>query len=159
APPQRVHVIRNGIDIARFDAAGGDARQSLGVTADTLLLLIVANLIPYKGHADLIAALAQANADLPPWCLLCAGRDDGVGRVPQRWANALNIGWRVRLLGSRSDVPGLMTAADIVVLASHEEGFPNAVIEAMAAGRPVIGTRVGGVAEAIVDGETGIVVP
>jgi glycosyltransferase involved in cell wall biosynthesis len=159
APPQLVHVIRNGIDIARFEGAGDDARPGLGVTADTLVLLIVANLIAYKGHADLLAALAQASADLPRWCLLCVGRDDGVGVVLQRSADALGIGSRVRLLGSRRDVPELMKAADIVVLASHEEGFPNAVIEAMAAGRPVIGTRVGGVAEAIVDGETGIVVP
>jgi glycosyltransferase involved in cell wall biosynthesis len=159
APAERVHLIRNGVDVARFEAVGDEARAALGVTADTLLLLIVANLIPYKGHADLLAALAQINAKLPPWCLLCAGRDDGVGPLLQGSAQALGIGSRVRLLGSRNDVPDLLKAADIVVLASHEEGFPNAVIEAMAAGRPVIGTRVGGVAEAIIDGETGVIVP
>lgn len=159
APADRLHLIRNGVDLARFDVPGEELRGRLGLPPDTLVLLIVANLIPYKGHADLLSALAQANASLPPWCLLCAGRDDGIGPTLQNLAKALGLDGRVYLLGSRDDLPELLHGSDIVLLASHEEGFPNAVIEAMAAGKPVIGTRVGGVPEAIVDRETGTIVP
>jgi glycosyltransferase involved in cell wall biosynthesis len=65
----------------------------------------------------------------------------------------------VHWLGSRDDIPDLLAAADIGLLCSHQEGFPNAVLEAMAAGLPVIATRVGGSAEAVVDGDTGLLPP
>jgi glycosyltransferase involved in cell wall biosynthesis len=65
----------------------------------------------------------------------------------------------VALLGARDDIPALLAAIDVFVLASHEEGLPNSILEAMAAGRPVVATNVGGVAEAVVDGMTGYLVP
>lgn len=153
APHDRVHLIRNGIDLARFANPKPVPRP-----AEKVVIACVANLIPYKGHADLIDALAQVPRE-PTWELWCAGRDDGIGAALQARAQAAGIGDRVKLLGARNDVPDLLAAADLAVLASHEEGFPNAVLEAMAARRAVVGTRVGGIPEAIDDGKTGLIVP
>ena len=165
APPERVGLIYNGVDLGRFvgsgDAQGREAaRARLGVPSDGLVFITVANLIPYKGHGDLIDALARIARQLPaPWTLLCVGRDDGIGGDLARQAEARGIAAEVRFLGSRTDVPDLLALGDIAVLASHEEGFSNAVLEAMAAGLPMVVTDVGGNAEAVVHGKTGLVVP
>ncbi len=153
APRDRVHLIRNGIDLARFANPKPVPRP-----ADKVVIACVANLIPYKGHADLIDALARVPRT-PDWELWCVGRDDGIGAALQARAQAAGIGDRVKLLGARSDVPDLLATADLAVLASHEEGFPNAVLEAMAARRAVVGTQAGGIPEAIDDGKTGLIVP
>lgn len=152
AARDRVHLIRNGIDLARFANPKPVPRP-----ADKVVIACVANLIPYKGHADLIDALAQVPRELA-WELWCAGRDDGIGAKLTAQAHAAGIGDRVKLLGARNDVPDLLAAADLAVLASHEEGFPNAVLEAMASRRAVIGTQAGGIPEAIADGKTGLIV-
>lgn len=152
AARDRVYLIRNGIDLARFANPKPVPRP-----ADKVVIACVANLIPYKGHADLIDALALVPCE-PAWELWCAGRDDGIGTALQTRAHAAGIGDRVKLLGARNDVPDLLAAADLAVLTSHEEGFPNAVLEAMAARRAVIGTRAGGIPEAIDDGKTGLIV-
>jgi len=159
APRDRLHLIRNGIDLSRFAAPAPRAavRAAIGTAPDTLVFVCVANLIAYKGHADLLAALAAARG-LPAWELWCAGRDDGIGPALQAQAEAAGIAGRVRWLGPRGDVPDILAAADIGVLASHEEGFPNAVIEAMAAGLPVVATRTGGIPDAVDDGTTGLLV-
>ncbi|MBN9495482.1 MAG: glycosyltransferase [Alphaproteobacteria bacterium] len=152
AARDRVHLIRNGIDLARFATPKPVPRPT-----DNVVIACVANLIPYKGHADLIDALAQVPRE-PAWELWCAGRDDGIGAKLTAQAHAAGIGDRVKLLGARNDVPDLLAAADLAVLASHEEGFPNAVLEAMASRRAVIGTQAGGIPEAIADGKTGLIV-
>jgi glycosyltransferase involved in cell wall biosynthesis len=160
APRVRLHLIRNGIDLARFSDSAPRARTraSIGAPDGTIVFICVANLIGYKGHADLIDSLA-AGQNLPAWELWCVGRDDGIGRELAARAESAGIGTRIRWLGARADVPDLLAAADVGVLASHEEGFPNAVVEAMAAGLPVVATKVGGMPEAIVDEVTGILVP
>ena len=158
-PAARLHLIRNGIDLGLFGQIDRRAaRAALGIPETALVMITVANLIPYKGHADLLAALDRVRDRLPPdWYLMCVGRDDGTGlALLQRAAGfAGNVHW----LGSRDDVPFLLAAADIGLLCSHQEGFPNAILEAMAASLPVIATRVGGNAEAVLDGETGLLVP
>lgn len=158
----RLGIIHNGVDTARFGAPADKARlrAALGVEADAFVGIIVANLNPYKGHADLIRALAGVRERLPArWILLAAGREDGHGAALSALAQSLGIVDHVRFLGSRTDVPDLVRAADYALNVSHEEGFSNAVIEGMAAGLPMIVTRVGGNPEAVVDGETGLVVP
>lgn len=162
ASPERVHLIRNGVDLRAFAAPRSPlpARIELGLSESALVFVTVANLIPYKGHAELLAALGQVKDRLPPgWCLLAAGRDEGIGPALRQRATMLGLSPNVRWLGSRDDVPRLLAAADLALLCSHEEGFPNAILEAMAAGLPVIATRVGGSAEAVVDGLTGLLVP
>lgn len=123
-------------------------------------MVIVANLIPYKGHADLLDALKLSEKNLPrDWRLLCAGRDDGIEGSLRRKVREYGFEDNIRWLGSVADVPALLAAADIALLASHEEGFSNALIEYMAAGLPAIATDVGGNAEAVEHGETGLIVP
>jgi glycosyltransferase involved in cell wall biosynthesis len=158
----RLRLIFNGVDLSRFTnirKTKQETRLALGISPDALVFIIVANLIPYKGHHDLINALSSINSDLPAdWVCLCVGRDDGIRVQLQAQANERGIGENFMLLGSRHDIPELMACSDVGVLCSHEEGFSNAVLEAMAAGLPMVVTDVGGNAEAVQDGDTGYVV-
>jgi glycosyltransferase involved in cell wall biosynthesis len=166
APPDRVRLIYNGIDAERFVTGEVRAarrralRTELGLPDDQVVLTCVANLFPYKGHADLLAALALLGPGFfSRATLLLAGRDAGARAALEAQADRLGCATSVRFLGERSDVPDLLAASDIGVLASHEEGFSNAVIEGMAAGLPMVVSDVGGNAEAVIDGECGHVVP
>jgi len=159
-PDDRLGPIYNGIDVTTYTAAGGVARATLDVADDALVLIIVANLIAYKGHADLMAALAEISDSLPiGWRLLCVGRDNGNGAGLSKIAASLGLRDHVRWLGERSDVPALLACADIGILCSHQEGFANSVLEGMAAGLPMVVTDVGGNREAVEDGVSGLVVP
>ncbi len=160
-PHDRLGLIYNGTMLnttTRADRAA--TRAALGLDESDLAALMIANLIGPKGHLDLINALAIANRRLErPVTLLLAGRDDGMRAALEQEANRLGVGSAIRMLGQRSDVPALVRAADIGVHASHKEGFANAIIESMAGGLPMIVTRVGGNAEAVIDGVNGLVVP
>lgn len=161
-PPDRIGLIYNGLALEGLDQPPDRAgvRQSLGIEPEAMVAIVVANLIGYKGHADVLEALAKVREQLPNPChLLCVGRDEGARAGLEAAANKLGLGDIVRFLGVRHDVARLLGAADMSILASHEEGFSNAVIEAMGAGLPLVVTDVGGNAEAVVDGETGFVVP
>lgn len=161
-PSRKLGLIYNGVDIERFcnDGSRQVTRAALGLTPTTLTLIIVANLIPYKGHRDLIESLRQCQIQLPqPWHLLIVGRDDGIAAELQIQAAEAGIAGHISFLGARQDVPDLLKACDIGLLCSHQEGFSNAILEGMAAGLPMIVTDVGGNAEAVLDGLTGIVVP
>jgi glycosyltransferase involved in cell wall biosynthesis len=161
-PEQRLKLIYNGIDFSRF--AGPDTRLAtrgaLGVSPAALVLVCVANLIPYKGHADLLSALGLIKGDMPAdWCLFIVGRDDGIGRNLRDQAEAQGLAANIRFLGSRRDIPDILKAADIGLLCSHQEGFSNSVLEGMAAALPMIVTDVGGNPEAVKNGASGLVVP
>lgn len=160
--PARVALIYNGVGLAGIGApVDREAlRNTLGVPAGAFVMIVVASLIGYKGHADLLTALARLGADMPsPWALLCVGRDEGEGPGLARMAEQLGLAANVRFLGPRHDVAALLGVSDLAILPSHEEGFSNAVIEGMAAGLASVVTDVGGNAEAVVDGESGLVVP
>lgn len=161
-PQERLGLIYNGIELERFERSRprAEVRAGLGVEAASLVLTTVANLIPYKGHDDLLEALARISAKLvEDWLLLCVGRDDGIGPALRARARALGLDGNVRWLGERHDVPELLLASDIGILASHQEGFSNSVLEGMAAGLPMIVTDVGGNAEAVAHDVCGLVVP
>lgn len=166
APADRVRLIYNGIDAGRF--VTGDSRlecrralrAELGLPDDRVVLTCVANLFPYKGHADLLEALALLGAGFAARAtLLLVGRDAGARAALEAQAARLGLSASMSFLGERGDVPDLLAASDIGVLASHEEGFSNAVLEGMAAGLPMVVSDVGGNAEAVTDGECGHVVP
>lgn len=160
APAARLGLIYNGIDAASAADRRGEVRGRLGIAEDALVAVLVANLIAYKGHADLLRGLAAERQRLPTgWTLLCVGRDDGIGAELRALAHHLGVAEQVRWLGQRDDASALLAAADIGILCSHQEGFSNAILEGMAAGLPMLVTDVGGNAEAVVDGETGLVVP
>lgn len=159
--PARAGLIYNGIDLTPYAvvAPREQTRAAAGIAPDTFVLILVANLIPYKGHADLLHALGSIRATMPPgWVLLCVGRDDGIGAELRELATRHGISANVRWLGERMDIPALLTAADVGLLSSHEEGFSNVVLEGMAAALPMVVTDVGGNAEAILEGECGLVV-
>lgn len=162
AEESRLRLIYNGTaltDAGTAAAARTATRRELQLD-NRLVIACLANLIPYKGHADLIAALIAVHSRLPAnWLLLVVGRDDGIGPALLEQAKTGGIANHIRFMGSRNDSAALLTASDAFVLASHQEGFSNAIIEAMAAGLAVIATDVGGNSEAIEDGVSGIIVP
>jgi glycosyltransferase involved in cell wall biosynthesis len=160
---KRTLLIHNGIDLAGFAAAMINrqaARRRLDLEPNALVYSIVATLAPYKGYDDLLNALHLIRDRLPRhWVLLAAGRDvDGSSERLIGLAGRLGLSPHVRFLGQRSDIPAILSAADIHVSASHHEGFPNNILEAMCARLPVVATAVGGVPEQVVDGVTGVLV-
>ena len=161
APGNRLGLIYNGVDRRAFRSTEPRRalRARLGLDETALVMAKVANLIAYKGHADLLRALADVGGELPVgWSMLLAGAGPEEAAL-RRLASDLGLDAHVRFLGSRDDVADILAAADIGVLCSHEEGFSNGVLEKMAAGLPLVVTGVGGNPEAVVDGETGLVVP
>lgn len=166
AVPDKVRLIYNGIDVDRFSTglARLDTRMKvrsiLGMPQSATIIICIANLFPYKGHRDLFNAVALlGEAFVRDLHLLIIGRDAGALNSLRGLVMELGIADRVHFLGERNDVPDLLAASDIAVLPSHEEGFSNAVLEGMAAELPMVVTDVGGNAEAIVDGVSGVVVP
>jgi len=157
---KKLALIYNGIDCSIYQkkTSSAEFRRKLNIPSGALVLSIVANLFPYKGHIDLLQALVIA--DLPvEWVLLCAGLDRGCLSSLMNFAEQQGLVNRICWLGKREDVPEILANADIGILCSHEEGFSNSILEGMAASLPMIVTDVGGNAEAIVHNETGIVVP
>jgi glycosyltransferase involved in cell wall biosynthesis len=120
--------------------------------------VLVSRLIPQKRVDRFLEALARARREVPALRGLVVG--DGPERGPlERKAEELGVRAAVEFLGVRDDVRPLLSASDVLVLSSDDEGFPNVVLEAMEASRPVIATDVGDVRDVVRDGETGWVVP
>ncbi len=123
------------------------------------LIICVSNFYPYKGHGELLEAAARVVSRFPDATFLLVGRDAGTLETTRDLVRRRGIEGSVRFLGSRTDVPDLLRACELFVHPSREEGFSNAVLEAMSAGLPVVAFDVGGNAEAIVHGETGLLAP
>jgi glycosyltransferase involved in cell wall biosynthesis len=158
----KIGLIRNGLAIP--DPVSSEkcvqARRLLGLPTETFVVAINANLIPYKGHADFFEALAIIQDKLPAaWRLLLIGRDQGVEAGLRDMAGKSGIADNLVWLGERADAQDLLSAADVCVLPSHEEGFSNSLIEAMGQGLPVIATAVGGNVDAVTHEKTGLLVP
>ena len=156
---ENILIIPNGVDLERF-ACQPDASLRAGVQLDAggPVVGVTANLLDYKGHGYFLDAWKILLGAFPKAQAMLIG--DGPLR-PQLEAQcrALGLDGSVRVLGSRLDVPALLALVDLVAHPSLEEGFPNAVLEAMAAGKAVVATSVGGTAEAVVHEETGLLVP
>jgi glycosyltransferase involved in cell wall biosynthesis len=157
-PARRIHVVYNGVPArAANDMRRSPARQRFGV-GDEVLVVFAGNLIEHKGLRDTIEALAQVQVPAP-WRLLVAG--DGPDRVPcEQRAAAAGVADRVRFLGRLDPdaMQAVFDAGDLLALPSRHEGMPYVILEAMAAGMPVVSTGVYGIPEAVVDGETGVLV-
>ena len=150
----RVAVIHNAVDVSAFtgSAATTHGRGTTGAPQRTVLT--VARLNKQKGLEYLIAAVPRLPSDTQ---LLIAG--EGPDREAlEAQARELAVADRVMFLGHRSDVPDLLAACDVFVLPSLFEGLPVSVLEAMAAGKPIVATAIGGTDEAVVHGETGLLV-
>jgi starch synthase (maltosyl-transferring) len=157
--PARLTVIPNGIDPAPIDAAEPVPRATIGIPDEAHLALCVGRLDPQKGLPDLLDAAGRVIERRPGWHLALAGDGPERDRLLRSIEAHTALRDRVRWLGRRDDVPGLLKSADVLVQASHWEGMPNAVLEAMAARRAVVGTAVEGTEDLVVPGETGWLVP
>lgn len=157
ADPGRITVIPNGVDAARFAPApvAGGARERNGHDP---VIGCVGCLAPRKDHRTLLDALSALDRQGRRFQAVLVG--DGPERPAlEARARALGLSDRVRFTGERDDVAALLPTFDVFVLSSREEGIPNALLEAMAAGRPVVATAVGGTPEVVHAGETGWLVP
>ena len=153
--PSSIMVVPNGLPIENYkinDLERTTVRAELGV-ADEFLWLSIGSQRPQKNYKELIKAFAPIKGAR----LAIAGTNLQEKEL-NHLRDDLKIEDRLILLGRRSDIPSLLAAADGYVMASLHEGLPNAVMEAMAAGKPVVATRVGGVPDLIVDGVTGLLV-
>ncbi|MDP2654701.1 MAG: glycosyltransferase [Candidatus Omnitrophota bacterium] len=151
----RVVVISNGVELSAKSSPLG--RSDLGLNAGDMVVAHVANLRPVKGHMHLIRAFKDVVARCPSAKLVLIGQDE-LGGSLQKLASDLGISERVLFLGKRMDVSRILPLADVCVLPSLSEGMSNSILEYMAAGKPVVATRVGGNPELIEDGVNGILV-
>lgn len=167
----RVAVVHNGVDVSRFHPAVSTAtvRRELAVDASKILVGAVGRLVPWKSLETLLQAAVRLRAMGAPVAYLVVG--DVVTDATNRPAavryretllalrDRLDLGGHVHFLGERADVPRIMAAIDVLVHTAIDEPFGRVLIEAMAAGKPVVATRGGGVSEIVEDGVTGYLVP
>jgi glycosyltransferase involved in cell wall biosynthesis len=161
ASPDKVVTVHNGIDADAYALLGErpvDLRGELGILPSARLIGWVGRLHPQKGLEVLLRAMACLCEHERDIHLLLVGEGE-LRQELERRVKALGLAGVVTLAGLREDVPDLLGMVDVFVFPSFWEGFPNAVLEAMAAGRPVVATAVGGTPELVVDGETGFLVP
>ena len=166
-PARRIEVIYNGIDPSAFRsaAAHGDpgqvaatrqqVRAELGLAPDAPLILQVAKLQPDKGHVTAVAAMAHVVEQLPEAVLVMVGDGIEKRRVKAK-ANEFGLSRNVRMVGVRPDVPRFMVAADVCMLSSLDEGVSAALLGAMALGKPIVTTDVGGNSEVVDHGKNGL---
>jgi glycosyltransferase involved in cell wall biosynthesis len=159
APESKIVEIPLGLDLGIFrdgmDRAA--ARSQLGIEPDALVVGIVARLVPIKDVATFLRAVAMLKGRMPRLTALVVGGGEERALLEAE-ARRLDLGASCRFLGWRADMPRVYAAMDLAVLTSLNEGSPVSVIEAMAAGLPVVATSVGGVPD-VVDAASGVLVP
>ncbi len=154
----KLEIIRAGVDPANYTESKQQARAALEIDEAAKIVVMVARLFPEKNHQMLLQAFAEVVKKLPAAKLLMVG--DGVEEAAIRaMIDSLNLKAQVEMLGVRRDVPRLLAAADLFVLSSDREGLPIAVLEAMAAAKPIVATAVGDIPMVVQDRHTGRVVP
>ncbi|MDC0749467.1 glycosyltransferase [Polyangium mundeleinium] len=156
---RRLVTIRNGVDTRAYKPGDAPrARQALDVPAGVLHVGCVARLSAEKDHATLITAFARVRTSHPGAQLTLVG--DGAERASlEALVKKFGLQGAVSFLGHRDDVAALLPGFDLFALASRTEGTSLTLLEAAAAGLPIVATRVGGNPEVVADGETGLLVP
>ncbi len=163
--PDTTHHVVNGMDLARLDAAeaGPDLRSELGLASDDLVCGMVARVrgtkIDKKGHRYLIDAIPSVVARAPNAKFVVVGADDEAAEFVRSLAAEAGAADALHVLGYRTDVLDVMRTFDVAVLPSLFEGLPRTLMEAMALGKPAVGTSVDGIAELVVHDECGLLVP
>jgi len=162
-PNEKITVIRNGICLRDWSdrpepAAVLRLRGELGLRPNDFVIGVIGRLEKQKGHRHLFEALAILKEDVADWRLLVVG-EGALRQALEELAERLGLSSQVSFAGVRRDMRMIYAASDVVVLPSLWEGLPLVLLEAMAARRPVVGTRVGGVPEVLRHKETGFLVP
>lgn len=160
---KKITTIYNGLDLGRFSQTQAGSREALvefDLPGDGRpVVTLVANLRhSVKDHPTFLQAAARVHAQMPEAAFVLAGEGELLGSM-QALAAQLGLGQSIFFLGRCTKIPQLLAISDVCVLSSRFEGFSNAVLEYMAAERPVVATDVGGIREAVRDGETGYIVP
>lgn len=172
-PGAAVRTVHNAVDLARFDPATRDrdaARSALGLPDGAFAAGVVGQITPWKGQLEAVDAVGALAGRHPQLHLLVVGEAkfvDAATRYDNRAYLARlheaiatrGLDGRIRLLGERDDVPGVLRALDALLVPSWEEPFGRVVLEGMAMGVPVLATRVGGPAEIVTDGRDGLLLP
>lgn len=157
-----MRVIHNGVNLTRYSPAPLDPEpllQQLGLPTGTRLITLVGIVSDHKGHATLVRAAARVLEKIPNTAFLLAGNElANYGDELRELISDLNITSRVLFLGPQRNIPDLLRRVDLVVLPSKQEALPLVLLEAMAAGKPVVATRCGGPEEIVIDGKTGFLV-
>ena len=158
-------VIHSGVDLHRFSNGAQQRtkkRKELRIPADSLVIGYVGWLIPIKGVTYLVSAVAKVTEKYPKSLLVLVGKGDDKGeeevKLKEQVKN-LGLADKVRFLGWRPDVDEIMGCFDIFVLPSLNEGMGRVLVEAMAAGLPIVASRVGGIPDLVKDGKNGLLVP
>lgn len=158
-PERKVSTIYNGIVVGNDSACDVSALMNhIGLKADERILMTAGRLHRQKGYDVLLQALSVVRKSFSGVKLLILGEGEEEKSL-KKLAHSLELNERVLFLGLRSDVDRLLQCSELFVLSSRWEGFPNVLLEAMAAGKPVVATAVGGVQELVVDQVTGMLVP
>jgi len=159
--PENVDVLYNGIDVERFAAAGRRSREELrrraGLPVDATIVGTVGRLDSIKNQSLLLHSVARLSTHQADLNLVIVGDGPERNRL-EKEAEQLGIGDRVDFLGNRSDTPELIAAFDVFALSSLSEGTPMTLLEAMAAGTPIVSTAVGGIPEILTTDEDSILV-
>ncbi|MFW3168577.1 glycosyltransferase family 4 protein [Geodermatophilus sp. CPCC 206100] len=156
-PPERVTTVPNGVAPLRDPIGRPAARAALGLDPVQPVVLTVGRLTHMKGQEHLVDAVPELLARFPDLAVVLVG-DGPLREALEKRAAALGVGGAVRFAGHRTDARQLLAAADVFALPSRHEGMPLVALEAMEAGLPVVGTRVIGTEEVVVDGTTGALV-
>lgn len=157
-PAVRVTIVRNGVDIRKFDIRSDVVRKELGIREDATVFGTVGRLEEEKDHRTLLNAFSKLSEKDPRAKLLMIG-DGRLRKELEIHAKTRGLGESVLFLGNRTDVPEILSMLDVFVLTSIREGLPIAVIEAMGARKPVICTDVGSIKSLVQDGINGLLVP
>ena len=154
-------VIENAVSCQLDPGSEGEARAELGIDRSTPLVVQVGNMRPGKGHENLLRAARILQRGVPDLVILSIGGEKWPGDLERLTALAreLEVAGTVRFLGRREDALKFVAAADAFVNPAEVEGMPVAVLEAMALGRPIVATAVGGVPSIIDHGKSGLLVP
>ena len=156
---EKISVIYNGVNIKSQDNSyEQNPKMPFKIEDKDRILMTVGRLHKQKGHCYLIQAVSKVRKEFPKVKLLVIGEGEEENNL-KKLVKSLDLTNEVIFAGLSSDIEGILPMAELFILPSLWEGFPNALLEAMAAGKPVVATKVGGIPEIVVHGETGVLIP